>query len=714
MSGKFTRRGTLMGGTAAMLGLGTLSAKALTPLAMQKSADIKLTPLPTQPYDTANGEWRTYGGNLASWRYSALDQIDAANFNSLNTVWNFLPDNLGPRPDPNLQATPLMVKGVLYLTAGTRRAAVALNATTGEMLWKFNIDEGERGRNAPRPLGRGLSYWTDGNQERVLYVTPGFQLISLDAKTGAPDPAFGVKGIVEMKVDPKQDIDPTGARRGDDIGLNATPLVVGDIIVVGAAHLPSTSPRMRHIKGYICGYDIRSGKRLWIYHPMPFKGEPGYDTWLNGSAEVVGNMGNWAQNSADPELGLVYIGTEMPTDDWYGGARHGDNLYGDCITALDVRTGKRVWYYQTTHHDIWDRDIPCAPILCDLTVNGRKVKAIAQPTKQAYLYVLDRVTGKPVWPIPEVRVPKGTLPTEWYSPTQPVPSKPPPFDEVGSDPSRLIDFTPELRAEALKLIANYKTGGMFEPPVLSTWPRPLATISSPTGDGAGQWPGGAFDPETNNLYMFSNLSVGLRGALPSDPKVTDAPMMSGIARNPDPSAPAPASGPGSNRLAVQGMPIFKPPYGRITSYDMNKGEILWQIAHGETPDVVRNNPALKGMKIPRTGSQGKVGILVTKTLIIAGDGTATTDKDGKLGGWLRAYDKKTGKEVGAVPLPGRASGSPMTYMVDGQQYISIACTGPVPGRLVTLKLSGAAPKPVAQPVSVPAAGRASGNPPPGD
>ena len=710
MSGKFTRRGTLMGGTAAMLGLGILRGEALTPLAMQKSVADKLEPLPTQPYDTSHGEWRTYGGNLASWRYSALDQINAANFNSLSTVWNFYPDNLGPMPDPNLQSTPLMVKGVLYLTAGTRRAAVALNARTGEMIWKFNFDEGERGRNAARPLGRGLSYRTDGTLERILYVTPGFQLVCLDAKTGVPVPGFGVGGIVEMKVDPRQDIDVTGKRRGDDIGLNATPLVVGDIIVVGAAHLPSTSPRMRHVKGFISAYDIRTGKRLWIYHPMPGKGEPGYDTWLNGSAEVAGNMGNWSQNSADAELGLVYIGTEMPTDDWYGGKRHGANLYGDCITALDIRTGKRVWYYQTVHHDIWDRDIPCAPILCDITVDGRAIKAIAQPTKHAYLFVLDRATGKPVWPIPEVRVPKGDLPTEWYSPTQPIPTKPPPFDEGGSDPSRLLDFTPELHAEGLKIMSFYRTGNLWAPPIFSKWPRPLAMISSPTGDGAGQWPGGAYDPETNMLFMYSNLSVGLRGAVPADPSVTDAPMMSGQARNPDAASRAPAP---SGRLAVQGLPIFKPPYGRITAYDMNEGEIVWQIPHGETPDVVRNHPALKGLAIPRTGSQGKVGILVTKTLIIAGDGTATTDKDGRLGGWLRAYDKQTGKEVGAVPLPGRASGSPMTYTVDGQQYIAIACTGPMPGRLVGLRLSAGPSKPVEKPV-VNAPARASTTPPPGD
>ena len=709
---ELTRRSALLSGAATLLVL--QQAHAATPLALQKSAKRALVPLPSQPYDTANGEWRTYGGNLGSWRYSALDQINAENFNKLGNEWSFHPDNLGPSPDTNLQATPLMVRDVLYLTAGTHRAAVALNARTGEMLWKFNLDEGERGRNAPRTLGRGLSYWTDGQDERILFVTPGFQLICLNAKSGTPILGFGVHGVVDCKKDPDQNIDMSGREPGNDIGLNATPLVVGDIVVIGSAHLPSTSPNKTHIKGYISGYDVRTGKRLWLYHTIPRKGEAGYDTWLNGSAEFSGNAGNWAQNSADPELGLVYVGTEMPTDDWYGGARPGSNLYGDCITALDVRTGERVWYYQTVHHDIWDRDIPCAPILCDITVGGKLIKAIAQPTKQTFLFVLDRATGKPVWPIQETPVPKGKLPTEWYSPTQPIPTKPPPFDESGADPSRVLDFTPALHAEGLKLLAHYQTGGVFEPPVLSQWPGPLATITSPTGDGAGQWPGGAYDPETNMLYMYSNMSVGLRGALPSNPAVSDEAMMSGIAKVPD-SVPA-AERP-TGRLTVQGLPLFKPPYGRITAYDMNKGEIAWQVAHGETPDAVRNNPALKGLSIPRTGNPGKVGVLVTKTLVIAGDGTATTGKDGKLGGWLRAYDKRTGKEVGAVPLPGRASGSPMTYLLGDQQYIAIACSGPGPGQLVAMRVGGTGP---AQPPRFGAAGArstgvpAAGNPPPGD
>jgi quinoprotein glucose dehydrogenase len=373
----------------------------------------------------------------------------------------------------------------------------------------------------------------------------------------------------------------------------------------------------------------------------------------------------------------------MPTGDWYGGERPGDGLFGESIVALDVKTGERRWHYQTVHHGVQDRDIPCAPILCDVTVNGRTIKALALPTKQAWLYVLDRRTGKPVWPIPERPVPKGDVPGEWYPATQPMVTKPPPFDRQGLFVKDLIDFTPELRAEAVRLVFDYRIGPLFTPPVASTWPRPLGTIMNPNGDGAGQWPGGAFDPDTNIFYIFSNISYAVNGAVPADPAVTDAGQMMGTVT----SVPGELRRGRPPRLTVQGMPLMKPPYGQITAIDLNKGEIVWQVPHGETPDEVRTSPVLKGMTIPRTGSQGKVGVLVTKTLIIAGDGTATTGTDGKLGGWLRAYDKARGKEVGAVPLPTKVTGSPMTYVVEGVQYVAVAVSGNgLPGRLVSYRL----------------------------
>ncbi len=640
----------------------------------------------SRPYDTAGGQWRTYGGNLGSWRYTALDRITAGNFNSLQPAWTFRSDSVGGVFNSNLQATPLMINDVLYLTAGPRRSAIAISATTGKLKWEYHLDEGRRAAKSPRPgTGRGLAYWTDGTAERILYVTIGYQLVCLDAATGQPMADFGNNGVVDLKKEMDQDIDLDGDRVGDDIGYHAAPLVVGNVIVIGAAHAPGQSPFKRHVKGYVRGYDARTGKRLWIFHTIPQKGEFGYDTWLNGSAEYTGNAGNWCQNSADPELGLVYVGIEMPTGDWYGGERPGDGLFGECIVALDILTGKRRWHYQTVHHGIQDRDIPCAPTLCDITVDGRKIKALAQPTKQAWLYVLDRVTGKPVWPIPERPVPAGDVPGEWYPPTQPMVTKPPPFDRQGLFVEDLIDFTPALRKEAEALVSHYRIGPLFTPPSASKWPSPLGTIMNPNGDGAGQWPGGAYDPATQTFYIFSNISYNPTGEVPADPKVTDARMMLGRATPPaDDNSGAPKA---VAPLTVQGMPLMKPPYGQITAIDMNRGTIAWQVPHGETPDEVRNNPALKGLAIPRTGSRGKVGVLVTKTLVIAGDGTATTGDDGKKGGWLRAYDKRSGREVGAVPLPARVTGSPMSYESAGAQYVVVPVSGPgEPGQLVAFKL----------------------------
>ncbi|RVT43191.1 PQQ-binding-like beta-propeller repeat protein [Sphingobium algorifonticola] len=629
---------------------------------------------------TDKGEWRTYGGTLSSTRYSPLDQITADNFSTLEVAWRFRPDNLGPVPDPNLQATPLMIDGILYLTAGSRRAAVALDSRTGEMLWKYNIDEGIRGQKAARPgSGRGLSYWSDGTEKRIIYVTPGYRMIALDAKTGRPVPGFGDNGVVDLKTQLGQDADIDLDTA--DIGLHATPLVVGDVIVVGAAHLPSSTPMKKHIKGAIRGYDARSGKRLWIFNTIPQKGEFGHETWLNGSEVYTGNAGSWAQMSADPELGLVYVGIELPTGDWYGGSRPGAGLFGESLVALDANTGERRWHFQLVHHGIWDFDIPCASILADITVNGRKIKAVAQPSKQAWVYVFDRETGKPVWPIPERKVPIGDVPTEWYSPTQPHVTKPPAFDRQGVTVDDLIDFTPELRAEAEKLIQDYRIGPLFTPATFSRYPRPRASIVAPYGDGAGQWPGGALDPESNILYIFSNSAFGAFANRPADPKVTDQAMVPGLIPPPGETARRP------NRLTVQGLPLLKPPYGRITALDLNKGSMLWQVPHGETPDDVRNNPALKGLTIPTTGSFGKVGTLVTRTLIIAGEGTVTTAEDGSKGAWLKAYDKRTGAQVGRVRMAKRATGSPMTYSVDGQQYVVIAMTSPgEPGELVAYRL----------------------------
>ncbi len=652
------------------------------------------------------GEWPTYGGDLTSTRYRPFDQINASNFSKLEVAWRFKTDNLGNRPEYKLEGTPLMINGVIYATAGTRRAVIALDARTGELLWTHGEHEGARGAAAPRGLsGRGLAYWSDGKQTRIFYVTPGYRLLSLDAKTGSPSPGFGDNGIVDLKENDDQPINLDEA----EIGLQSAPVVAKDVVLVGAAFLDGAVPKSkRNVKGYVRAFDVRSGKRLWIFHTIETKGEFGYDTWLNNSAEYTGNAGVWAQITVDQELGLVYLPVELPTSDYYGGNRPGAGLFGESLVCVDLRTGKRKWHYQLVHHGMWDMDIPAAPILADITVNGRTIKAVAQPTKQSILYVFDRVTGQPVWPIEERPVEKGDVPVEWYSPTQPIPTKPPAYDRNGISVADLIDFTPELRAEALNLIKRYKIGPIFTPPSLSKAEGPLATLTLGTNNGGTNWAGGSFDPGTHTLYVSSCSSCIIPiGIVPVPPGDWDMGYVGGRAgQTPVRRRGGTGVGAGADAIAlassnkepvvantapvtatsqapvpritttVRGLPLIKPPYGRISAIDLDRGEIKWQIAHGPTPEAVRNSPALKGLDIPPTGESGlSVGTLVTKTLLIAGDGVASTLPSGVRGGMLRAYNKQTGSEVGEISLPAPQSGSPMTYMLDGKQYLVVAVSG---------------------------------------
>jgi quinoprotein glucose dehydrogenase len=629
---------------------------------------------------TTDGEWPTYGGDLASRRYSPLAQIDASNFNDLEVAWRFRTENLGPTPEYLFQATPLMVKGRLYLTAGTRRAAVALDAATGELKWMHSLDEGERGRRAPRRLsGRGLAYWSDGREERILYVTPGYQLVALDAATGQRIPAFGADGIVDLKQELDQDVDPIEG----DIGLHSAPVVAGNTIIIGAAHAEGGQPPSRtNVKGYIRGYDVRTGERLWLFRTIPAPGEYGHDTWEDGSWEYTGNTGVWAQMTVDEELGLVYLPVEVPTGDYYGGHRPGNNLFSESLVAVDLETGERRWHYQFVHHGIWDHDMPCAPILADLRLDGRVVKAIAQPTKQGWVYVFDRATGEPVWPIEDRPVPQGDVPGEWYSPTQPFVTKPPPFERQGVSVDDLIDFTPQLRAEAETLVERFTLGPLFTPPVVSRWEGPLATLMLPNITGGANWQGGSLDPETNYLYIFSNTGISALGLVPGERVKSDMRYVRGFASDPADTTGRMAF----PTLTVQGLPLVKPPYGRITALDLNAGALAWQIAHGDTPDAIRNHPALKGLEVPRTGRPGRIGVLTTKTLVIAGEGGVNETPHGR-GAMLRAYDKATGEEVGAVYMPASQTGSPMTYLVDGQQYLTVSVSAPgFPGELIAYRL----------------------------
>lgn len=634
-----------------------------------------LTPLNGQEYlplSTENGDWPSYGGDTGHTRYSPLAQIDASNFSELEVAWRFKTDNLGPGPEFKLEGTPLVAGGVLYATAGTRRAVVALDASTGELLWVHSEHEGKRAESAPRLLsGRGLSYWTDGTLERILYVTLGFRLVALDAKTGARVNNFGNDGIIDLKsaavIGENRQIDLiTG-----EIGLHATPTVARNVVIVGGTFADAPAPKTHNnTKGLVQAFDIRTGTRLWTFNTVPGPGEFGSNTWLNDSWGINGNNGVWTQISADAELGLVYLPVETPSGDYYGGHRPGDNLFGESLVAVDLMTGERKWHFQLVHHPLWGFDMASPPILADITVNGTDIKAVAQPGKQAFLYVFDRETGEPVWPIEERPVPQGDVPGEWYSPTQPFPTKPPAYDRQGSSIDDLIDFTPELRTEAIELVSRYKLGPIFTPPVISKADGPIATLGLGAGSGGTNWPGGGYDPETHIIYIPSRTGFYSWELIsPPDSDITDMRFVKGTEKR--------GVGHGGLRdLNVRGLPLVKPPYGRLSAIDMDRGEILWQTPHGDTPDRLKNHPALAELDIPRTGESciHLIGPLVTKTLVVMGECSYHRTEAGR-GAMLRAYDKKTGTEVGQVFMPAPQSGSPMTYQVDGQQYIVLAISG---------------------------------------
>ena len=658
--------------------------------------------LPAQgvPAGTSAGEWPSYHGNNRNHHYSPLAQVTAANFNSLEVAWRIKTDNFGNRPEFKLEGTPLMVGGTVYTTAGTRRSVIALDAGTGEVRWVHGEPEGPRGAAAPRQLsGRGVSYWSDGRSsnadERILYVTPGFHLVALNARTGMRIPSFGKDGAVDLKAaavfGAGQPIDPIAG----EIGLHATPTVANGVVMVGSAFREGHTPRTHNnTKGLVQAFDVRTGRRLWNFNTIPRPGEFGNDTWQENSWAFNGNTGVWNQMAVDEELGLVYLPVETPTSDFYGGRRPGNNLFAESLVAVDLKTGVRKWHFQLVHHPLWNMDISSAPILEDITVGGRTVKAVSIMGKQAMVYVFDRATGQPVFPIEERPVPRGDVPGETYSPTQPFPVKPPPYDHQGVTTDALIDFTPELRAEAVKLMSRYKTGPIFTPPVVSKAEGPLASFRS---SGGTNWPGGAYDPETQVLYAPSYTSLVPVGLMPTPSKefsdlpyvlgnaVTGVRYITGPGENAGADAPPPTrggapqagggEGGGGGAPTPQGLPYLKPPYGRITAIDLTRGEFLWQIAHGETPDFVRNHPALKGVNVPRTGQAGAFGVLITKTLVIAGEPQATTIPGRPRGAMLRAYDKSTGREVGAVYMPAQQSGSPMTYSLNGRQYIIVAVSG---------------------------------------
>ncbi|MDB2444192.1 pyrroloquinoline quinone-dependent dehydrogenase [Gammaproteobacteria bacterium] len=636
------------------------SAPALI-LALMAFASTALSQPGRSVYD---GDWPVYTSNMAGQRYSPLDQINAENVANLEIAWRFSTENFGPSTDFNNPSTPIEVDGILYANIASTRNVAAIDASTGQVLWLWRYKEGDRFDQAPRKgPGRGVAFWRDGDVSRVIDVSPGYQLISLDAETGIPDPSFGDNGIVDLYLGLRNADDPRYPY--PDIGISAPPFVMNDVIVVGAAHRTGGRPRSKfNTKGDIRGFDVRTGELLWTFHTIPEFGEVGYESWLTGN-DITGNSGVWAPMSGDPELGHVYLPVEDPTGDYYGGDRHGDNLFSSGLVVLDIQTGERQWHQQFIHHDIWDWDVPSPPIVADLP-NGRKV--VMSVTKQAWVYTFDRLTGEPIWPIVEQPVPAGDVPGEWYSPTQPFPTKPAPFDRQGFSEEDLIDWTPEVRALALEAIEGFRLSPeFFTPPSLaesSDGTRGL--LSLPSSTGGSNWESSALDPETGILYVPSRTQV----------------QVLSLAKNPDSDIDFSQSF-GVRAPRVQGLDIVKPPYGRITAIDMNSGDHLWHIANADTPDRITNHPLLQGIDIPRTGVPTRAGVLLTKTLLFVGEGTGAAGASPI----FRAVDKQTGEILAEIGLPSNQTGLPFTYEHEGVQYVAMFVGGgATPAELIALAL----------------------------
>ena len=599
------------------------------------------------------GDWPLYHGGEFSQRYSPLDQINADNVQELEIAWRFSTQGIGPDPVYNNPATPLEIDGILYTNVGSTRNVMALDATSGQILWIYRYQEGDRFDEAPRKgSGRGVAYWTDGEVERVIDVSPGYHMVSLDAETGLPDPEFGDNGTVDLMV---------GVRNGDDprypypdIGLSAPPFIMNDVIVVGAAHRTGGRPRSKfNTKGDIRGFDVRTGERLWTFHTIPEMGEVGYESWLDEGVDFTGNSGVWAPMSGDPELGHVYLPVEDPTGDYYGGDRPGANLFSSGIVALDVLTGERQWHFQFIHHDIWDWDVPAAPVLIDLP-NGRDV--VMSVTKQAWVYAFDRHTGEPIWPIVERPVPAGDVPNEWYAPTQPFPTWPEAFDVQGFDEDNLIDFTPELKALALEAIADFRLSpSIFTPPSLANAPDGTrGLLSLPSSTGGANWEGSAIDPETGILYVPSRTQL----------------QVLALAKNPESDIDL-SQGFGVRIPRIQGLEVVKPPYGRVTAIDMNSGDHLWWIPNADTPERIANHPLMEGVDLPPTGVPTRAGVLLTKTLLFVAEGNGSADA----GPTMRAVDKQTGDIIAEIELPDNQVGLPFTYEHEGIQYLAMFVGG---------------------------------------
>ncbi len=645
---------------AIMVFCGTFVLLQATLFAAEKSAE--------------SSEWASYSGDSWSTKYAPLDQIDKSNVNKLRIAWRWSsPENAMAEKEPKYrpgwyEATPLVIDGVLYTTT-SHSHAVAIDPGTGKTLWHYDSKSHESGRpNNTGFVHRGLSHWSDGQESRLLLGTGDAHLIALDMKTGTPITSFGDDGRIDLTEGLRRPI------RRRYYSVTSPPTICGDVAVVGAS-IADLAIRRNAPPGDVRGFDVRTGKQLWTFHSIPQQGEFGNETWEDGSWEHTGNTNVWSLMSCDEELGYVYLPFGTPTSDYYGGERPGDNLFAESLVAVDVTTGKRVWHFQGVHHGIWDYDFPSAPNLVDITVRGKKIKAVAQVSKQGFTYVFDRATGEPVWPIEERKVPASTVPGEKLSPTQPFPTKPPPFERQGVRPEDLIDFTPELRAEAEKILADFNYGPIFSP-----FDTERPTIYLPGWAGGASWTGAGVDPETGILYVPSHTGPVAFSLLPNDTARSHFRYS---------ASPTMVEGP-------DGLPLFKPPYGRVTAIDLNTGEHVWMSPLGSGP---RDHPRLRDLDLPPLGWSNRGAPLVTRSLLFVSQegpwGNLRFSEDQhalEIDTWmveprLRAFDKATGELVAEIDLPANGIAAPMTYMFEGKQYIAVSVGGAsFPSELVALAL----------------------------
>ncbi len=639
-------------------------------------------PTAAAQYGAVDGEWRSYAGDPGSTKYSPLDQIDAGNFGDLRIAWRWASVDADVDLEAiasdderlsilGLQATPLMIDGVLYLSTALYQAA-AVDAGTGETVWVHDPQAYLGGRPTHAYRSRGVAYWSedDGSDARIFWGTSEAYLLAVDARTGEPIRDFGDDGRVDlMEGIPRAVRGETNYQGRNLIGVASPPAIARDVVLTPTI-VSDFVVRREAPPGWVKGVDARTGDVKWVFRTVPLGDDFGADTWQNESWRYSGNANIWPPLSSDEELGMFYLPTGTPTSDYYGGHRLGDNLFAESIVAVDAETGARVWHFQAVHHGVWDYDFPAAPTLLDITVDGRRIKALAQVSKQGFTYVFDRATGEPVWPIEELAVETDTdLPGEVLSPTQPFPTKPPPFEYQGIGIDDLVDFTPEIRQMAIEAVENFRLGPLFTPPMLTVEGGLQGTIQRPHIAGGASWSGAAADPETGLLYVPSENRFSVLKYYTPDPDeggnldFTQADFDSG-----------------TQPLMPRGLPLLKPPYSRMTAIDLNAGDHAWMQPNGDG-ERYRRHPMLRDLDLPPLGGEGHGGPLLTKTLLISALSAGGSDR----GPRLVARDKATGAIVASVDLPAGAIGTPMTYLHEGRQYIALTVGGDVP-ELIALAL----------------------------